>query len=117
MDNEFLLYSVFDTMAKRFGPIFEAVTDEVAARQFIKMMDKVDVRFQPEYELFRVAKFNNVSGLVLPEVHPERVFVAYYMQEEAKLDKLAYYMKEEADDKLEKERIHLATVNKKGEVL
>lgn len=81
MDNTFILYTVLDTKANRFGPIFEAVNDAVAARQYMKVIDKIDVRFHNEYELYKIGEFNNVTGTILPVNPAEKLNIPYNKEE------------------------------------
>lgn len=76
MESMFILYSVFDTMAKKFGPVFEAVNDEVAARQYSLMLDKVDKRFKKDYVLYRIGNFDFVSGMLEGQSGPIEVNIS-----------------------------------------
>lgn len=75
MEKFIYVYSVFDNLAKRFGPLFEAINDEVATRSYIMMMDKVDERFKSEYSLHKIGKFDNNTGIFLPEDQPIKILV------------------------------------------
>lgn len=56
------LYAIYDGKAKEFGPIFEARNDEVASRQFRRLLEKEDYR--EDYTLYLVGDYDHENGLV-----------------------------------------------------
>lgn len=73
MESIFKLYSVNDSKAKRFGPLFEAVNDEVAARKFIQVMRSVEQPFREEYGLYYIGEFDFVNGGLIQSEPPRLV--------------------------------------------
>lgn len=67
------VYTVYDEKAEQFGPLFEAVNDEVATRSFLQMMDKVHPSAKNDYILEKVGEFDTNSGDMQAEV-PQEVF-------------------------------------------
>ncbi|QXP07860.1 MAG: nonstructural protein [Arizlama microvirus] len=67
------LYSIKDTKAGRFGPLFEAINEAVAFRQFSQIMEKIPPRFKQEYELYFMGTIDMVSGELQQETAPELV--------------------------------------------
>lgn len=62
------LYSILDTVAKEFGPIFHAKNDGVALRNlhaFFLQNKQVDPR---EHVLYQLGIFNAESGQITPEL-------------------------------------------------
>lgn len=58
------IYTVHDKAAERYGPLFEAVNDAVALRNFSLSMDKVPDFILPDYQLIRVGSMDKVDGQV-----------------------------------------------------
>ena len=56
------LYSVKDQVAEKFGPVFTAVNDGVAVRQFTGLLKQVD--YVGEYDLYCVAEFDDEQGSI-----------------------------------------------------
>lgn len=56
------LYSVKDQVAEKFGPVFMAVNDGVAVRQFTGLLKQVD--YVGEYDLYCVAEFDDEHGSI-----------------------------------------------------
>lgn len=56
------IYSVKDTVAKEFGPVFESKNDDVAKRQFKKLIESNPVE-PKEFELYKVAAFDHDTGI------------------------------------------------------
>lgn len=54
------LYSVYDTVAQEYGPLFEAISDDVAQRSYYELI--VNSRFASEYNLVKKAKYCKVFG-------------------------------------------------------
>lgn len=55
-DLSYNLYSVYDKVAEQAGPIFQAVNDGVALRQFKNVLKGVDA--PDDFELRRIGRFN-----------------------------------------------------------
>ena len=49
------LYSIRDDLAGQWGPVFEAVNDSVALREYARIMSKVDQK--SDYRLIRLGSF------------------------------------------------------------
>lgn len=77
MENQYFVYSVYDRKAERYGPLFEALNHEVAARQYVQMMKDVLPLFRGEYGLFCVGKFNFITGEFVQDTLNEEVPVSY----------------------------------------
>lgn len=60
------LYSVYDTMAEEFGPVFMARNDQVAKRAVINMMVKSEASAN-EFQLYKVGVFNTTTGSVMAD--------------------------------------------------
>lgn len=56
------LYSVYDKVAKEFGPLFEATNDGIALRKF----DGMDVppAIRGDLELYRCGDFERIDGRI-----------------------------------------------------
>ena len=74
------LYSIKDKVAGEFGPIYEAVNDAVAMREFSRIMAKTE--FADDFELICMAEMDKVTGqmelcepynVVEKELHKEEV--------------------------------------------
>lgn len=77
MESQFNVYSVYDIKALRYGPMFEAVNDEIAARQYVNMLKHVQPLFRPEYKLFFLGIFDFISGDLRQDERPREVPVIY----------------------------------------
>lgn len=58
------LYSVYDTTAEEFGPVFMARNDAVAKRAVINMMEKSEVSVN-EFKLHKLGTFNTSTGYIM----------------------------------------------------
>ena len=56
------LYSIKDQVAEKFGPVFTAVNDGVAFRQFRGVINQAD--YIGEYDLYCVAEFDDEQGSI-----------------------------------------------------
>lgn len=81
MDDLYGLYSVKDEIAKRFGPVFESINAETAARSFVLMMQKVDKAFRKEYSLYKLGTIDSITGVIIPETNPDRVLGVAYIED------------------------------------
>lgn len=77
MESGYYVYSVYDIKAQRYGPLYEAINDEVASRNFIGLMCNVEPIFRPEYRLFRIGYFDFISGELVQNEKPSEVPVVY----------------------------------------
>lgn len=77
MDSVYKLYSIYDMMANKYGPIFEAFNDEVATRQYCLLLDKIDKRFRKDYKLYSIGSFDFQNGRLDPFERPEMINVNY----------------------------------------
>lgn len=77
MDSQFLIYSVYDIKAQRYGPLFEAQNDEVASRQFVNLIQGIQAIFRPEYQLFCVGFFDFITGELSQNQPPKQIVVMY----------------------------------------
>lgn len=70
------LYSVVDAIAEDYSPVFEAVSDPVAARQFRRLMGDVPQDMRCDYDLVRVGEVV-IDGMSYKIVtcDPERIIV------------------------------------------
>lgn len=67
------IYSVRDSLAKDFGPSFEAVNDEVALRSARMGMRSYPGKVPDDFVLYRVGMHDKESGLITPEDPPSIV--------------------------------------------
>lgn len=57
------LYTIKDTIADEFGPLFQAKNDGVASRQFKHLLQREDLDFNNnEYLLYCVGEWNTEDG-------------------------------------------------------
>ena len=56
------LYSIFDRVAAEYGPIFEAVNDGVAMRNFNQSVEKAPAK--DDYFLVRLGLRNSITGAI-----------------------------------------------------
>ncbi len=61
------LYTIYDTVAKECGPIFQAKNKEVACRYVAEMLKSNPVKLS-EYYLCSIGNFDSDSGKILPDV-------------------------------------------------
>lgn len=90
------VYSVKDTVANEFGPIWQAVNDGVAKRQFRHILDSTKgVRFD-DFELWRLAEFYKDSG----EIVVDKPQVVMYGFEEVQIELRSDILEESNLEKL-----------------
>ena len=65
------LYSVCDTVAEEFGPIYSCKNDEVAKRAFHDLIK--DSPSPLDYDLYFLGTFNSDTGFIDPVTLPVRV--------------------------------------------
>jgi len=56
--NKSYVYTVWDSAAKQYGPLFEAVNDAVALRMFRNLIRSTDPTSQADYSLKCLGEFN-----------------------------------------------------------
>lgn len=61
------LYTIYDTVAKECGPVFQAKNFEVACRYVAEMLKNNPVKLS-EYYLCSIGNFDSDSGKILPDV-------------------------------------------------
>lgn len=67
------LYTVYDRLAKEAGPIFVAVNDQVAERQFRKLIVGSDN--PADYQLYNLGEYDSVSLSIKDLDGPSEVFI------------------------------------------
>lgn len=77
MDSIFNVYSIYDIKAQKYGPLFEATNDEVAARQFVQVLQKIQPIFRTEYKLYKIGSFDFVSGSLDQNEKPFEIPLIY----------------------------------------
>lgn len=71
------LYSILDSVAKEYGPIFYCKNAEVAQRAFHELID--DTSNPLDYELCYLGTFDTEIGTIDPVTIPDRVnFVPFF---------------------------------------
>lgn len=74
------LYSVYDSVAEEYGPIFQAKNDDVALRNVIQMFTEMNVSIASleSYHLYHVGDFDSELGtLVERSVNPIAIDIDY----------------------------------------
>lgn len=74
------LYSLFDSVAEEYGPIFQAKNNDVALRNVIQMFMEmhVDIASLESYHLYHVGDFDSELGkFVKPFVNPIEIDIDY----------------------------------------
>lgn len=74
------LYSVYDSVAEEYGPIFQAKNDDVALRNVIQMFTEMNVSIVSleSYHLYHVGDFDSELGtLVERSVNPIAIDIDY----------------------------------------
>lgn len=72
----FCLYSIYDRVAKTWCPPFSSVNDGTVRREFAIAANSKGTAYNTapdDYELFRVAEFDDEAGYCLPMEHFEFV--------------------------------------------
>lgn len=64
MSKTIYLYSIYDSVAEEFGPIFEAGNDSVALRAKKGLLKQVDPSMLAEFDLYCVGEYEIVEGKV-----------------------------------------------------
>lgn len=78
------LYSIYDEACKEFGPLFQAVNDQVAIRQHKMMLLKVQPEFRNEFKLYFMGWIDATSGKITTTGVPALVRVDLAEVKEAK---------------------------------
>lgn len=63
----FGVYTIYDKVAQQCGPLFQAVTDGVAKRQYMQII-RSDVVAPDDFELRRLALFDETKCELSPQV-------------------------------------------------
>lgn len=56
-----ILYTIFDRVAEEAGPVFEAVNDGVAMRNFWNLLKEVPAYQHGDYRLYRLGFFDHAK--------------------------------------------------------
>ena len=64
MPKTIYLYSIYDSVAEEYGPIFEAGNDSVALRAKKGLLKQVDPSMLDEFHLFCVGEYEIVEGKI-----------------------------------------------------
>ena len=75
MSKTIYLYSIYDSVAEEFGPIFEAVNEAVALRAKKGLLKQVDPSMLAEFDLFCVGEYEIVEGEVKVTGYEEMIAV------------------------------------------
>lgn len=67
------LYVVYDSIAQLHGPIFEAVNDAVAIRNFKQMMAKSPC--PEDYSLFCIGQYDSKVGVLIVDYDRQKRYV------------------------------------------
>lgn len=67
------LYVIYDRVAEESGPIFEAVNDGVALRNFRGLISRTEGVSPEEYKLFLVGTYDSKTMLLKEEMEPIEV--------------------------------------------
>lgn len=75
------VYTVYDKVANLFGPLFEAVNDGVAIRQFRQILKTIDPNSQGDFILRCIGQFDHAENgqfkiceereIVIPDIKPD----------------------------------------------
>jgi len=71
--NKAYVYCVLDTKSRVYNLLNFLINDAVALRQFqLRCTDKENMmsRYPEDYRLYRVAEFDMLTGIMVPEVAP-----------------------------------------------
>lgn len=61
------LYSIKDVVAEEFGPVFEAVNNGVAIRNFSNVLK--ETKYPEDYELYKLGNYDESTGEIIPEFY------------------------------------------------
>lgn len=56
------VYSIKDDVAQQFGPLFFAINNEVAKREFQRVISTVDQNIRNDYSLWCLGSFDEETG-------------------------------------------------------
>ena len=72
------LYVIYDKVAEEAGPIFQAINDGIAVRQFAQTMKDVPYSIREEYVLYGIGEVDSktlvVTGNPAYELNADRLF-------------------------------------------
>lgn len=70
------MYSVYDAVAKEFGPPVLARNNDVASRMYVQLLAEHRL-VQADFILYWIGEYDTETGLVTPVEAPEKVDVVY----------------------------------------
>lgn len=94
------LYTIFDKVAEESGPIYEAINDGVARRNYVNTMRNTPSHLRGDYALFRLGSYDSKNMSV----------EALKMPLEIDLDLDFELLRIENENKVEADRLSLAEV-------
>lgn len=62
MDNIIGVYTIYDTVAGIYGPLFESVNERVAIRNYNTVISKVNEECKADYKLYKIGNFNQKTA-------------------------------------------------------
>lgn len=68
MQQETNLYSIYDMAAEKYAPIFEAINNQVAIRQFKNVMERVPNNSKNDFVLYLLGSFNYDTGVIVSNI-------------------------------------------------
>jgi len=68
------VYTVFDCAANGSGPLFQAVNDAVACRQYRQLLKAESITEPDSYKLYRVGNYDSDDMELKPDVNPVEIF-------------------------------------------
>lgn len=61
------LYTVYDILAEKYGPVFESVNDAVATRQFRNMLKDMPDISKEDFQLVKLGYFDRQESKIVPD--------------------------------------------------
>lgn len=68
------VYTVFDRVAEEAGPLYEAINDGIALRNFRGVMEKIPPYQHGDYRLYCIAEYDNKTMAVIGNEPREVLF-------------------------------------------
>lgn len=68
------LYTVYDIIAQEAGPVYEAVNNGVALRNYNSMLEKLDESVRGEYKLYMIGSRDTNTMKIIP-IDPQEITV------------------------------------------
>lgn len=72
---EMRLYAIYDRVAEQGGPIFSAVNDGVAIRQYRALLQQVSPVDRDAYKLYLVGRYDQDAMRVFEMVNPSEIIL------------------------------------------